>query len=54
MISLFTKIIANNPPSILLAIGGIGFLLQISGSGWLIALGAVLQFAWMGFRFRVF
>jgi len=54
MIKIFAHLFAKNPPSILLVLGGIGFLLQISGAAWLLLAGVGLQVAWMGFRFRVF
>ena len=47
MISVLTKIIAKNPPSILLAIGGIGYLLGMSGAGILLAVGVLLQVGWL-------
>jgi len=47
MIRIFAKIIAKNPPSILLAIGGIGWLLGVSGAGWLLTAGIALQILWL-------
>jgi len=41
------NIIARNPPSILLALGGAGHLLQMDGSGILLGLGAFLQIGWL-------
>ena len=46
-VAILTKIIAKNPPSILLAIGGIGFLLGIQGAGLLLGLGFLLQLGWL-------
>jgi len=40
-------IIAKNPPSILLAFGGIGWLLGIAGAGMLLFLGVLLQVGWL-------
>lgn len=51
MIQLFGHLIAKNPPSILLLLGGAGVLLQIAGAGLLLVLGVILQLAWLGFRF---
>lgn len=51
MIQLIGHLIAKNPPSILLLLGGVGVLLQISGAGLLLALGVGLQLVWLGFRF---
>lgn len=47
MISPIVKIFANNPASILLTIGGIGWLAGISGAGILLLLGVILQGAWL-------
>lgn len=47
MIKIIAKIFASNPPSILLTIGGIGFLLGISGAGILLGLGFLLQVGWL-------
>ncbi len=41
------KIIAKNPPTILLALGSVGFLGGIAGSGLLLSLGVILQLAWL-------
>jgi hypothetical protein len=41
------KIVAKNPPTILLALGGLGFLGGVSGAGLLLFLGVVLQLAWL-------
>lgn len=47
MFKIIANIFAKSPPAILLALGGIGWLLQIHGAGWLLALGAILQIAWL-------
>ena len=47
MLNIITKIIAKNPPSILLALGGIGFLIGVSGAGILLFLGVLLQLAYL-------
>jgi len=52
MMSVITQIIAKNPPSILLAIGGIGYLLGIAGAGILLIAGVLLQIGWLA-RFFV-
>jgi hypothetical protein len=44
---LIVKVIAKNPPSILLALGGLGLLLGIAGAGILLGLGVFLQVAWL-------
>lgn len=41
------QIIARNPPSILLALGGMGYLLGIAGAGLLLILGVFLQIGWL-------
>jgi len=45
--TIFAKIIAKNPPSILLAIGGIGWLMGITGAGVLLSFGVLLQLVWL-------
>jgi len=45
------EVFANNPPSILLALGGVGWLLGISGAGMLLFLGVLLQAGWLYFRY---
>ena len=47
MIQTVVHIIAKNPHSILLALGGVGFLLGISGAGVLLFLGVLLQIGWL-------
>jgi len=47
MLKIIAKIFANSPPAILLAFGGIGFLLGIQGAGVLLGLGFLLQLAWL-------
>jgi len=41
------KIIASNPPSILLALGGLGLLAGISGAGILLFMGFLLQVGYL-------
>ncbi len=48
----FVKIIAKNPPSILLAFGGLGYLLGVAGAGALLVAGILLQIGWLA-RFFV-
>jgi hypothetical protein len=47
VLPIVAQIIAKNPPSILLAFGGIGFLLGIAGAGLLLVAGIFLQVAWL-------
>lgn len=47
MIQIIAKIFASNPPSILLALGGIGVLIGVSGAGLLLGLGFLLQVGWL-------
>ena len=47
MAAIIAKIFAKNHPSILLALGGIGWMASIEGSGMLLALGMLLQFGWL-------
>lgn len=42
------QVIARSPPAILLALGAVGWLLHIQGAGLLLALGVILQLAWLG------
>ena len=49
--AIFAKIIANNPASILLTLGGIGWLAGISGAGVLLFCGFLLQVGWLIPRF---
>ena len=48
---IIAKIVAKNPVSILLTIGGIGYVSGVAGSGLLLLLGVALQFAWLAPRF---
>jgi len=41
------KISANTPVTILLSLGGLGYLAGINGAGLLLSLGVILQFAWL-------
>jgi len=50
MTNPLVKIIAKNPPSILLALGGLGYLAKVDGSGLLLALGVLLNLAWLGVK----
>ena len=45
--SIITKIIAKNPPTVLTAIGGLGYLGQVEGSGVLLGLGVILNILWL-------
>ena len=45
--NILVKVIAKNPPSILLVLGGIGLLTGISGAGILLALGFGLQLIYL-------
>jgi len=45
MTNPLVKIIAKNPPSILLA-----YLAKVDGSGLLLALGVLLNLAWLGVK----
>ena len=47
MYNIIARIYAKNPPSILLTIGGLGWLAGISGSGVLLFIGVILQFGWL-------
>jgi len=47
MIQVIAHLFARNPPSILLALGGIGVLLGIQGAGLLLGLGFLLQVGWL-------
>jgi len=47
MINPIVNIIARSPPAIAITLGGIGLLAGIAGAGWLIAVGVVLQVAWL-------
>jgi len=47
VINTFAQIIAKSPPAIAITLGGIGLLAGIVGAGWLLAIGVVLQFAWL-------
>jgi len=47
MVKTLVQIIAKSPPAIAIALGGVGVLLGISGAGWLVAVGAILQLAWL-------
>lgn len=51
MIQTFVHIIAKSPPAILLALGGVGMLLQFPNAGILLFAGIGLQLLWLGFRF---
>jgi hypothetical protein len=54
------KFIAKNPPSILILLGGLGWLLQGLGIGifvgyaWFVVVGVILQLIWMALRYNVF
>ena len=37
------QVIARTPPAICLALGGVGWLAQVDGAGWLLLLGGGLQ-----------
>ena len=56
-LKVVAKFFAKNPPSILILLGGIGWLLQSLGLGnftgysLFIALGVVLQFIWIAARY---
>ncbi len=39
----WVQIIARTPPAICLALGGVGWLSHVDGSGWLLLLGTGLQ-----------
>ncbi len=41
------RILANTAPTILITIGGFGWLGNVSGAGLLLFLGVVLQLAWL-------
>ena len=41
------EIIAKTPAAILCALGGVGLLANIAGSGWLLFLGVGLQVLWL-------
>lgn len=47
MIQTVVHIFARNPPSILLALGGVGYLLGIAGASFLLLLGFLLQVGWL-------
>jgi len=51
MIRTIVHIIAKSPPAILLALGGVGVLLQFPNAGILLFIGVVLQLLWLGFKF---
>ncbi len=51
MFTSFVKIIASNPPSIAIALGGIGLLAEVSGAGWLLFAGVIMQFGWLAVLF---
>ena len=48
MIKTSVTIMARSPPAIAIALGGVGLLAGIAGAGWLLAIGTVLQLAWLG------
>ncbi len=50
MMPVIVQIFARSPPAILLALGGIGYLLGIAGAGILLFLGFVLQAGWLVLR----
>lgn len=50
--NVIAQIIAKNPPSIFIALGGIGWLAGVNGAGILLFAGFVLQILWLFFRFR--
>jgi len=47
MVNVLLHIFAKNPPSILLAFGGIGYLLGLTGAGIILGLGVFLQVLWL-------
>jgi hypothetical protein len=47
MTETIVSIIAKSPPAIAIALGGVGLLAGISGSGWLLAIGVFLQVLWL-------
>ena len=46
------NIVANNPTSIMFALGGLGFLAGVQGAGVLLLIGVILQIGWLA-RFFV-
>jgi len=48
VIPIIAKIIASNPPSIAIAIGGIGLLLSMPYAMLIFVSGVILQILWMG------
>lgn len=47
MIAPIVNIIAKNPPSILLAIGGLGYLFGMASAGIILVAGIILQIGWL-------
>ena len=58
-LKVIMKFMAKNPPSILILLGGLGWLLEglglgnFSGYAWFIILGVILQLIWMAMRYGI-
>lgn len=59
-LKILMRFVAKNPPSILMLIGGLGWLLQGIGIGefpgyqYFIVIGVILQLVWMGAKYKLF
>jgi hypothetical protein len=45
--NIITRIYAKNPVTILITLGGLGWMASIKGAGTLLFIGVLLQLAWL-------